>query len=164
MDVFQGCYRHSKRDYRYFAAFYLLIRIVFPLLLLLPKYGIYFKLALYSLFFILLAIVLLFTKPYKKEANNKTDTFFLLLCAMGFSTVFLAHHAKTAETYHLTLSLGGSTSIVIVLLYGCIMIGKQVLPKKLLTFIKTCYQHYSSRFRPAEELNETFHYRYEGEA
>jgi phosphatidylserine synthase len=118
---------------------------------------------MYNLLFILMAIVLLFLKPYKKEANHKTDIFFFLLTAMAFSTVLLAYQAKTADSHHLTLQLGGSTSIAIVLLYGCIMIGKQVLPKKLLTIVKTCYQHHSSRFRPTEELNETFHYRYEEE-
>jgi hypothetical protein len=157
MDVFQGCYRHTKRDCRYFAAFYLLVRIIFPLLFLLLNYGIYFKLAIHGLLFTLLAIVIVLVKPYKKEANTKTDIFFFLLGAMAYSTVYLAHHAKTAKTFHLTLYLGGATSMVIVLLYNCIVISKQVLPKKLFTIIK----RHSSRFRPTEELNETFHYRYE---
>jgi glucan phosphoethanolaminetransferase (alkaline phosphatase superfamily) len=160
MDVFQGCYRHSKRDCRYFAAFYLLIRIAFPLAILLLNCDLFYKLGVYGLLFILMAVVLLFAKPYIKEADNTIDIFFFMLFAMGFFMIFLA--SIMHKISHTMLSLCGATVLSISLLYG-VMIGKEVLPEKLLTLIRMCCQLLISRFRPTEELNEVFRYRYEEE-
>ena len=163
MDAFQGCYRHKKRDCRYFAAFYLLVRIMYSLAFLLLRFNNYFKLGIYSLAFTIMATVLLFVKPYQKEANNKTDIFFFLLAAIGFSSIFLASHAKTPVASKFILNAASTPTMIVLLIYGYITITKHLLPKKLLTFAKECYQHLHSRTRWTEEMTESFQYRYKEE-
>ena len=81
MDAFQGCYRHKPRDYRYFTALYLFLRVSFLVTVMLVKDAVSF--ALCGFYFIIAAIILIVTKPYKLKKHNTIDILFFLLYASG---------------------------------------------------------------------------------
>lgn len=82
MDAFQGCYRTHPRDMRYFAAYYLLLRI-----LMLAQVQVFrSKLMLYVLgilSFVSAALVALF-QPYRVQARNKIDSILMLVMGVYF--------------------------------------------------------------------------------
>ena len=82
VEVFNGEFKYQPRDYRYFAAFYLLLRI-FNILLLLNTNGIVyfpFGIALFAVSSLLIA----FLKPYKKSFHNVADTVLIFVIAVAF--------------------------------------------------------------------------------
>ena len=122
-------------------------------------------LAVRGISYIVLAIILLFSKPYRHEAHNKTDIFFLLVSAIGCSAVFASEYESKQDTYriiHHLLYIIFVCPAIIIPLYGIYMVTRQVLPKRLFTFAKECYQH-ATHVRKRPELAESFLYRYESD-
>ena len=79
MDIFQGCYKNGTdgtRDYRYFAALNLLVRI----LILLP-----FNISMMRLILVpwMFTLMLLSMRPYQKDALNIWDSFVLSMYAIN---------------------------------------------------------------------------------
>ena len=71
MDALQGCYRYQPRDCRYFAGFYLCVRILF-----LTTFAVINDRMIISLsgaYFALLAIMVTIVRPYRRELHNKAD-------------------------------------------------------------------------------------------
>ena len=83
MDVFQGWFKdktENQVDYRSFSALYLLLRILFALVsiaILLNIFNGYYYWYFIGMFHILLGVVFLTIKPYKKKWMNIADGLFL---------------------------------------------------------------------------------------
>ena len=77
MDAFQGCYRHRPRDCRYFAGFYLFLRILQLVTFAVVRDYIYIVIMGFYSLIITGALVLI--EPYKEKTQNKIDQVFFLL-------------------------------------------------------------------------------------
>ena len=103
-DVFTGPYKDGSkntRDYRYFAGFYLFLRIIILCLYFEPKDAkhIFFpQLALFSVFGGTIAIF----RPYKRNIHSFFDLFFLLL----FTIVTVVRYAYIINLLLLVIFLG----------------------------------------------------------
>ena len=90
MDAFQGCFKETPYDCRHFAALYLLMRLILPLLFISLGVGL-FKLPASLVTVLLMALVIKF-QPYKSKRSNFMDAIllFLLNCAcLAYVEIFL---------------------------------------------------------------------------
>ena len=77
MDAFQGCFKEIPYDCRHFAALYLFVRFIHPLLFIILGMEL-FKLAATLMVVLQLALVIKF-QPYKCKRANFVDTILLIL-------------------------------------------------------------------------------------
>ena len=120
MDVFQGGYKdgtNGNRDCRYFSAVYLILRIATFVLFAITLSAAYFMLA--ATLFVLLAMFVGLTRPYKSEVYNVIDSILLLMLA--FENVALIE-AITAYTQICIFSI---TSVSLV--FGGVALSVPVL-------------------------------------
>ena len=95
VDSFQGWYKDGTepgtRDYRYYSICYILLRYIGFLLYSITLDGTYFPLC--GLLFLLFALVLVLTQPYKKAVSHyiKTNRAFLILYAMFYIAIYGAN-------------------------------------------------------------------------
>lgn len=86
MDSFQGCYRDgtdkNSRDFRYFAALYFVLRLLFISTRLFTIY--YLQIDIIVLIFVSATILFSFSRPYKKNMYNIVDVCFLCLLSAQF--------------------------------------------------------------------------------
>ena len=107
-DVFTGNYKDGSKkthDYRYFAGFYLFLRIIVLCLHFIPykNYGHVILLSQLTLFLLLGGMIALFC-PYKKNIHNLCDLLiFIFLVSMNSLTLF-------SES---------STSYIVILFFFC---------------------------------------------
>ena len=98
-DVFQGCYKNrtdGKYDYRYFAAFYFILRIINFIVFLLPKFnGPNLRLGWTLCVVVLIIGALLFAllRPYKKNWLNILDS--VLLASLGLAALWVLYSIET---------------------------------------------------------------------
>ena len=98
MDTFQGCYKETPRDCRYFAGFYLLLRSLNQLLYAATKNPLYASLAMFMMIFALLLVAV--CKPYKHHIRNTIDiVIFLITIAMYAATSSIIDVPYTLPTY-----------------------------------------------------------------
>ena len=156
MDTFQGSYKdgsNGTRDCRWFAALYLILRIVplFIFILVGPS-----KFVLYPL--VLLIIVAVFLTavfhPHKSPFHNAADIFLLLvLMSVGISilalevAVYRNHHTKHA-THTLTTTLSSVPALYLAAflfykLFACVRVIRKNFQK--LCFVMPC--------KPCQESN-----------
>ena len=102
MDSFQGCYRSSPRDCRYFAVVYFILRIAMLIayVAIVSPFAYLIAVALT----ILTAIVVVVVKPYKSPVQNTVDVALLLLLALGLLSVGANINANKVDFECLTLS------------------------------------------------------------
>ena len=135
MDAFQGCYRHRPQDCRYFAALYLLLRILnnigFVTLIHKPS------IAVCSFLFILVATSLVLIAPYREDAHNKIDTLFFLACGSSFPLVYLGSFPwLDGRKYHQTFKIFLAMIAITPVLYGSTLFLRKILPRKFLSTLK----------------------------
>ena len=82
MDSFQGCYRLSPLDCRYFAAIHLLVRILNLTIFSITLTRYYFLFT--SIIFIILAMMTITLRPYRLPRQNTVDATFYLAVATGY--------------------------------------------------------------------------------
>ena len=87
MDVFQGCYEHTSRDYRYFAAFYLSLRFLNLLFYVIFNERQYIPVV--SLLLVFTAILVTKLQPYKNKRSNTLDIVFLFTCFIGYTSTLM---------------------------------------------------------------------------
>ena len=98
-DVFQGCYKNrtdGKYDYRYFAAFYFILRIVILLLNVfvnLGGLGWAISVAVLIIGSLLFALLL----PYKKNWLNILDS--VILASLGLATLWILYNLETQRKW-----------------------------------------------------------------
>ena len=98
MDTFQGCYKETPRDCRYFAGFYLLLRSLNQLLYAATKNPLYASSAMFMMMFALLLVAV--CKPYKHHIRNTIDiVIFLSAIAMYAAASSIIDAPFTSPTY-----------------------------------------------------------------
>ena len=97
-DAFQGCFKNrtnNNRDYRYFAGFYLVLRIVI-IVIYASELALTQQLLLQQLLSILAVLVFALVKPYKEPFYNKVDlALFSLLSVMN--SLSFANYTHSCE-------------------------------------------------------------------
>ena len=146
MDAFQGSYRIEPRDLRYFAAFYLLLRMlviiqahIFQSLLMLFSSGI--------LFFASAATVALF-QPYKVETHNTIDSVLMMLTGVYFVGYYCNTLVVNHDADHLVNFVQG-VSIVLLLFYFASLLVWKLLGGKLHAVARVAWS--SIVHRPRED-------------
>ena len=81
MDAFQGCFKETPYDCRHFAALYVAMRFLHPLLFIILGVRL-FRIPLSLLVVLLMALVIKF-QPYKCKRSNLVDTILLLVMICG---------------------------------------------------------------------------------
>ena len=142
MDVFQGCYHYHPRDYRYFAGFNMSVRILYHLTLFLVKDRTFFF--FWGFYYIVLAMLTVFPRPYTKELHNKINMLLFVLNAFVYFAIGLYMHIPFNRSQ--TVFNIGSISLVVLItlgesLYGAIAVIKKILPKKTFQALKAIFQH-----------------------
>ena len=130
MDTFQGCYKETPRDCRYFAGFYLLLRSLNQLLYAATKNPLYASLAMYMMMFALLLVAV--CKPYKHHIRNTIDiVIFLIAIAMYAASSSIIDAPFTSPTYVFEYSKDLQAIILPILfilpLYGLFLLIYQVV-------------------------------------
>ena len=118
VSAFQGCYKDGSepgtKDYRYFASFYLQVRILLFVVYGITLGTIFFAFA--AAIFLLFTLLVITVQPYKKEYSHYTKidaTFMLLLVIM--CTVFLGINIATVKGHnHIT------TCFVLAIIFGIV--------------------------------------------
>ena len=136
MDAFQGCYRHSPRDCRYFAAIYLIFRILcMSTFAIIKNYVYFFYVGLYCL--IVTTVIIIF-QPYKRNAYNKVDAIMLTFFSL-YSMAELINHHIPRYRLHRNYDSFKSIFAVILLLYSYFVLLRIFFPTKLSKWIKTAH-------------------------
>ena len=94
-DVFQGCYKNrtdGTNDYRYFAAFYFILRIII-LLLIVFSYSSEIGWPLSVAFLIVGSLLFALLRPYKKNWLNILDS--VLLASLGLAALWVLYNLET---------------------------------------------------------------------
>ena len=133
MDAFQGCYRHSPRDCRYFAAIYLIFRILcMSTFAIIRNYAYFFYVGLYSL---VVAMVIIIFQPYKRKTYSKVDAVMLILSSLGSMATLSSRYAPRYglhRNYDPFRSFFAATLFV----YSYFVLVKIFFPTKLSQLIK----------------------------
>ena len=112
-DVFTGPYKNgttNKLDYRYFAGFYLLLRIIILLLHLIPVFV--FIPSLQAIIFCLFCGAIMIFRPYQRNVNN-FNVFFIVLFLVIFSIMSAVFQGQLAIVmYSIVLSFDALVFII----------------------------------------------------
>ena len=130
MDTFQGCYKETPRDCRYFAGFYLFLRCINLMLYSLTKNPIYFSLAMYLMMIALLLVAI--CRPYKHQIRNTIDTVIFLVAIAIYATCLLIIESpyvapKFFVEYRSLFQIVFTPIMGILPLYGLCLMVHQVL-------------------------------------
>ena len=137
MDALQGCYRYQPRDCRYFAGIYLCVRILF-----LATFAVINDQTIISLtavYFALLAIIVTFSKPYRKELHNQFDVAIFSLSTILCLLVDSGHDAKYSKANYPRRCIA-ILSLFSFTLYDCCVMLSKVIPNKCVVLFKDSYQ------------------------
>ena len=157
MDAFQGCYRFEPYDCRYWAAFYLFLRITILASFAMTQSG-YFVLIVGNLLIPTIMITAI-VRPYRKTAYNVVDVvLFLALAQICFSAVGLplCVFDRRFQGFVLFMLL---SAFLIPVLYLVALVAYKVIPKVWNTYIKKFVQHLlgrrARRYLPIEEAEDS---------
>ena len=144
-DVFTGPYKNgttNKLDYRYFAGFYLLLRIIIVLLHFIPDFQ--FVSLFQAIIFGLFCEAIMIFRPYQRSVNN-FNVFFIVLFLVIFSITSAALYQQVAVfvMFFIVLSFD---ALVFIIWFGYFIYWTV---KK----IRSCYGYYKI-YRP-QGLNNT---------
>ena len=148
-ETFHGCFKLKPHDCRYFAALYLLLRFI-----VLIAYATGHAPAYYlpvALTFLITALIVAITRPYKHTFDNIVDTFLLALTGMGFLWQPLYTAIETLEPGDISLVNNTKIFAMIQPLYGVIIVTYHLLPKKYLLKIVQFCKHFTRRQEENEE-------------
>ena len=136
MDAFQGCYKFEPYDCRYWAAFYLFLRIAILVVFALTQSG-YFVLVT-GISLVPIASLLSIARPHRQNVYNVIDSIMVLtliqLCfsASGFS---LSSFDQRYDAFVFIMFAIGALSPP---LYAFLLLFKNIVPSKLLSSAKRC--------------------------
>ena len=142
IDTFVGCYRTEPRDCRYFAAFYLVLRIINLALFSITTSPLYYPLG--GIVFIIAAILVAAARPYKFSTTfiDIDKILFALLSAMSFGMLSFGYVALLDPD--LVIKKWYRYAAIVLLfppLYGGGLLIYRLLPKRFLLKLKTLAQH-----------------------
>ena len=169
MDAMLGSYSHKPRERRYFGAFYLLVRMLHVLAVMLLAPLVFVACASYIL--ILSIVLVAFCRPYKNRWHNVIDiSLFLILlnACLTFSFFYESLFVSPLYTYNISGKLyfyNAFVLISLILLYGVGYFTYRILPfpliKKLLGSVYKCCCCHRCLKKHAVELEETLPHRME---
>ena len=165
MEAFQGCYRHQPRDCRYFAALYLLLRILNTLSSVVFIHTP--SVAVSCFLFILVILSLVLIAPYRKDTHNKIDVLFFLAGISAFPLDYLdSFQLPYRNHFHRVFKVFLILVALIPVLYSIILFLLKVLPRKFQVALKKyCSIPITCRRRSVEQVVEDqgYPYRFETE-
>ena len=137
MDVFQGCFKDTPHDYRHFAALYVALRFINPLLLSLLDFVHYVPTVLLFLVFVMVLVIKF--QPYKSKRGNLVDTILLLNSVSGIIAAILNESLsmELQPPFQQWPKVIGIISILIPPSYIVILILVNVLPSNCFRRTKT---------------------------
>ena len=139
MDVFQGCYKFEPYDCRYWAAFYLFLRIA-----VLAAFAI-----TQSIFFVVVGGILLIPvsiiaaviRPYRETAYNVIDVVFLLVVVQIFFSATCITFSAYYQTFEGFSIFMFGIGLIIPLVYITVLAVYKILPKSWIVYIKEHVGH-----------------------
>lgn len=155
MDSLQGNYKEQPKDCRYFAGFYVALRMINLFLYGYLKSQLYYLWGAYMMtFFVILLAV---KKPYKYSCYNAIDIclcFVMITAYIGASARFESVYITTKESTHIKSILNGvlGGTVMIFPLYGLGLLVYRILP--ILTIKKIAVQAHRKLCKFRQELNE----------
>ena len=131
MDAFQGSYKTEPRDYRYFSAFYLLLRmLVIVQVQIFTSAFLFYISAMISLLF---AIMLAAFQPYKVSAHNYRDSILLMLMGGYFASygtseflTLLGYYSEVSIVLGFASLFAISLALYFILVVASKLFGSQV--------------------------------------
>lgn len=132
VEAFQGSFQYHPRDYRYFAALYLLIRFINLLLLSFLDGVWYFSAA--GIIMFLSAIIVGTVKPHRFSLHTYIDVLMFTCLGAVFcccTNIDFTHELSTFDVqtlYGLTMGV----AITVFSLYGVFLLVKRVLPNRII--------------------------------
>ena len=138
MDAILGYYTHRPRERRYFAAIYLMLRLIHIVAFVVLNPLIY-PIAACRVWMLAIVLVAIF-RPYRKNHHNIIDI--ILFALIHFSYMWLIHFLEgmlvdPIETYKdsFLYCIASYSALLMTALYGVVLLLWSVSPHK---FIKTC--------------------------
>ena len=144
MDAFQGSYRIEPRDYRYFSAFYLLLRmLVIVQVQIFTSALLFYASAMTSLIF---AVVLAAFQPYKVSAHNNRDSILLVLMGGYFASYGTSESLALLGYYpeDEMVTVFAMMFIVLLLLYLMLVLASKLFGSQVKLMIKKGQQIWST--------------------
>ena len=136
-DILQGCYRQKPRYCRYYFAVHFVVRILYFLFVAFSKY--IQPSPFVGFLFLAQASLAVLIKPYKKNVYNRLEVVMCTLVAtFTFSFVTGENYVRIYEpqvaggrTVNRIIGALGGTASGLFFLYGSVVIGSQILPRRL---------------------------------
>ena len=159
MDAFQGSYRTEPRDYRYFSAYYLLLRMVISIQVQIFYSGFIFYTS--AVLAIIFAAVLMAAKPFKVDSHNNTDSILIMLMAGYFSSYAISDFQTMLGNYHES-DMAGKFAVIfgmLLILYFVLLVSWKLIGSKVKSIARKCRQAWGSSGRHTPEYTrsiETF--------
>ena len=141
MDTLQGCYQHGPRDYRHFAALYLLLRVLALVLFFFNDSLLFYSAA--SALLMSAAIVVAIFKPYQNARHSTCDVILLLatslaaLCVASYvEGIFVdpLHYLPSRKDHIILISVVFLSMVLP--LYGLLLVLRFLVPSKVTNYLK----------------------------
>ena len=136
MDAFQGCYKFEPYDCRYWAAFYLFLRIAALAIFAATQSGYFVVVG----GIMLIPVIILFAiiRPYRKTVYNVVDIVLLLALVQAFFSAAGISHCTFNRRFQGFVTLMLVIDLVIPILYITTLAVYKILPKSWVVYIKKC--------------------------
>ena len=136
MDAFQGCYKFEPYDCRYWAAFYLFLRLSLFCIFVYAKSG--YILLIIGILLVPVTALLTAVRPYRQNVHNITDIILLLFCiCLCFSLVGFSLSAFDRR-YETFVTIMAGCGIISPQIYFTAQLLKYVIPSRLLIAFNKC--------------------------
>lgn len=140
------------------------MRIVYPVTIAVVRDSI--VITIFGIYFIVLAIAVMFAEPYANKTHNKIDIFLFLVNALAYVVLSLNIYLRPDQaqiTLHYLYIIFVMPAAIIILLYGIIVItSRKILPKKCFLSINGLYRDICVKIKQVD-IREEFPYRFEHE-
>ena len=143
MDVFQGSFKTTLYDCRYFAALYLLLRVLNLVSQEILQDALYYPLI--GLIFFITSLMVCFMKPRRYFRHNLIDSLLLAVATVGILTVFTINAASPyidpiLSPHGNVAVIVGCLLLILPAVYWMILLVYFVTPKSVFTyFCKSCH-------------------------
>ena len=134
MDAFQGCYKFEPYDCRYWAAFYLFLRIAVLVIFALTQSG--YCVLVTGILLVPTASLLLVVRPYRENIYNIIDS--VMFLALILSCFSAAGFALTSfdRRYEVFVTITFGIGTLFPPIYAVLLLVKNITPSNLLAAIK----------------------------
>ncbi len=140
MDAFQGCYKFEPYDCRYWAAFYLFLRI-----LILAFFGLtrnMFFPIITGITLIPVIVLIMVIRPYRETIYNAIDVIFFLAIVQiffSFSAMSLADFIN--RRFKMFAGVPFGVALLFPLVYALLLAFRMFLPNKWIASVRICIFH-----------------------